>query len=432
MKQLIFLTLIFGGCIQPASPPDVQAERSLVLTDDGAWCWFQDPRAVYHEGAYRRTYTGWMTKSGQMQVGRYDHDSGDIESVTLKEEWDVDDHNTPAFLVLPDGRLMAFYARHNKVGLFARTTSNPEDISTWDPEVTVSNTDRITYSHPVQLSAEKNRIYVFWRGPSWKPTFTYSDDGETWSEPQILLQEIGREAQDIRPYLKVVSDGISTIHFTFTNGHPRVEPTNSVYYVKYEAGQFSRADGKEIGKMNSLPIDHNLSDLVYDATKGDARAWIWDIALDAAGQPVIVYTRLPEEKDHRYHYVRWNGSNWEDHFITKAGGWFPQTPEGDEEREVHYSGGISINQSNPSVVYFSRLVGDEFEIQKGTTRDKGQTWEIEAITSNSTFRNVRPVFPHGYPGDGDHVLWMAGQYIHYTEYDTAIRFLTTPPRGAGS
>ena len=155
LKIFAVYSIGIAGCIPPEHPPTASEIATRVFTDDGAWCWFQDPRAVYHEGVHRRTYTGWMTKDGRLQVGTYDHDTGSIESLTLKEEWDIDDHNTPSFLVLPGGRLTAFYARHNKVGLFARTTSRPEDISAWDSEVIVSNEDRITYSHPVRLSAER-------------------------------------------------------------------------------------------------------------------------------------------------------------------------------------------------------------------------------------------------------------------------------------
>ena len=419
----LLILIVLVGCESGAYEQPPSDDQATLFTDDGAWCWFQDPRAVYHEGTHRRTYSGWMTKGGQLVVAQYDHLTKEIDTLVLKEEWDVNDHNTPSFLVRPDGHIMAFYARHNKVGLYARRTQNPEDITAWEDEILVSDEDRITYSHPVQLKAENNRLYVFWRGPSWKPTFSYSDDGITWAESQILIQQKGREDDDIRPYLKVVSDGDSTIHFAFTNGHPRNEPTNSVYYIKYVNGAFYAANGSRIGTMNQLPVDHLNSDLVYDAAQHEARAWVWDIALDSDGQPHIAYTRLPEETDHQYHFAYWDGKAWNDHFISNAGGWFPQTEPEKQEREVHYSGGISFNQHNPAVLYFSHYRDSQFEISRAETNDKGKTWSIEPITEQSDHLNVRPVFPHGYNKEGDHVLWMNGTYVHYTDYSTAIRFL---------
>ena len=62
--------------------------------------------------------------------------------------------------------------------------------------------------------------------------------------------------------------------------------------------------------MSSLPIGHRMSDVVYDGKATNIRAWIWDIGVDEDEFPVIVYTRLPQETDHRYHYARWSGETW--------------------------------------------------------------------------------------------------------------------------
>lgn len=419
--SFLFVLLVLSGW-SPNSAAEKLANSALTFTSDGAWCWFQDPRAVYIAGQRKRTYAGWMTSDGQLRVGAYDHDSGDKEEVTIKENWGVDDHNVNSFLVLPDKRLMIFYARHNETGLFSRTTSKPEDISRWEREITVADTPRITYSHPVYLSAEK-RFYVFWRGESWKPTFSTSADGMTWTAPQILIQDDGRTDGTIRPYLKVISDGISEIHFAFTDGHPQNEPENSIYYFKYKAGEFFKANGKRIGTMDSLPIRHRKSDIVYDAKTTKIRSWVFDIALNEFGNPVIVYTRIPSINYHFYHYANWNGDVWFDTEITPAGKWFSQTPISSREKEPYYSGGITLNHANPSVLYLSREIGPTFEIEKWTTSDHGRTWSATAITSNSNSNNVRPVVPRGYDGKQDHVLWMKGDYNHYTKYHTGIWLL---------
>jgi len=395
-------------------------EHYKKLSDDGAWCWFQDPRAVTVEGKHRRTYAQWMTSEGKLQVGYFDHDTGEIQVVTLKENWDIDDHNVGSFLVLPDKRLMVFYALHDKTGLFCRTASYPENINQWENEVIIDDSHHITYSHPVYLT-EENRYYVFYRGPSWKPTFSTSSDGKIWSQPQILIEETGRESHDIRPYIKIVSDGKSTICFGFTDGHPRDENENSIYYLKYHKGRFYRVDGTMIGTIDHLPIEHKHTTLVYDGRETKVRAWVWDIALDKQGHPVIAYTRLPKETDHRYHYVRWTGKEWLDIEICPGGKWFPQTPREEKEPEPHYSGGMALDHSNPSILYLSRPIKGIFEIEKWSTSDKGNHWISDAITENSKTANVRPVVPRGNIGKKDHLLWMHGNYIHYTNYHTDIR-----------
>ena len=53
-----------------------RAEDFTTVTEDGAWCWFSDPRAVYYKGTYERTYTGFVTSGGDIMVAFKDHKTG--------------------------------------------------------------------------------------------------------------------------------------------------------------------------------------------------------------------------------------------------------------------------------------------------------------------------------------------------------------------
>lgn len=401
--------------------PDVPpTDDSVLFTADGAWCWFQDPRAVFLNGPRPTTFACWMTSKGKLEIGAFDHSRKSVEIFTLKERWDADDHNTAAILVLPDRRLMVFYARHNKRGLYCRSTVRPAEITAWEDEVLILDAPRLTYSHPVFLKRE-GTYYVFFRGETWKPTFCTSKDGRVWSPPQVLVQDAGREARDIRPYLKVASDGESAIHFAFTDGHPRNEAHNSLYYLKYADGVFQGADGRRIAGIPELPISHRQTDCVYDGKRTGVRAWVWDIAIDAEGQACIAYTRLPAETDHRYHYARWVGDRWLDSEVAPGGRWFPQTPDSTQEPEPHYSGGMALAPQDPSVLYLSRQSADGFVIERWSTKDRGLTWTSRPAENARQGLNVRPVVPHGVSGSPDHVLWMNGRYIHFSNYHTGIR-----------
>lgn len=424
ISKMLILTALF--CLTVCSWA-AAAENHPAFSDDGAWCWFQDPRTVYVEGEHKRTYVQWMTHDGRLQVGFYDHDTGERKSYILKEGWGVDDHNVGSFLVLPDKRLMVFYATHGGKGLYCRTAKAPESITDWEDEVTVVGGPGVTYSHPVYLSSEK-MFYVFWRGSTRKPTYSKFADGKTWSEPRVLIEQDDGQ-KGARPYLKVFSDGKSAIHFAFTDGHPDAELTNSIYYLRYKKGAFYKADGTRVGGSDDLPIQHTESDLVYDAKPSKARAWVWDIALDRAGRPIILYTRMPDGTDHRLHHARWTGTKWQDTELCAGGGWFPQTPEGKKETEPWYAGGMCFKHSDPSVVYLSRKVNGVFEIERWSTLNGGKSWTSVPITSGSKELNVRPVVPRGYAGKQDHVLWMHGPYTHFTNYRTAIRMLGASEAG---
>jgi hypothetical protein len=391
-----------------------------VLAADGAWCWFQDPRAVYIDGAFRRTYASWIARSGALQVGWWDHDRRRSFVHELKPDWGRNDHGSGSLLVLPDRRLMVFYAQHNGRGLYCRTTSRPEDIGDWNAEVTVSPAPRVTYSNPVYLRDE-NLIYVFWRGTDWMPAFATSPDGTTWSAERTLLRGTESDRATARPYFKVASDGRSIIHVAFTDGHPRDEAHNSIYCLKYECHEFHAVDGSYLGCGDELPIEKCRDAMVYDGRLHGVRAWIWDLAQDSRGHPVIAYTRLPSRADHRYHYARWDGAAWTDTQITPGGSWFPRTRFLTREREPHYSGGMSLDHGDPSIVYLSRPVDGIWEIERWATVDDGTHWTATPITRASRQSNVRPVVPRGFDRGGGHLLWMHGRYVHYTNYRTEIR-----------
>ncbi len=436
---LLFLVLCAWSSATLFAGESRKAEDWPSLTDDGGWCWFSDPRAVSDNG---RTYTGWVTEQGSVQAAELVHASGKVKVVTLHEGYERDDHDNPAFLVLPDGRLMAFYSRHGggrNPGIQSRVTSRGGDFATWEPEITLPLHDEsggragISYCNPFQLSDEGNAIYLFWRGISYKPTMAKSlDGGKTWSSAQPLFSQAGLPVGN-RPYAKYASNGRDRIHFLFTDGHPRNEPFNSVYYACYRAGVFYRADGSRICGAEELPMLPEQADRIYDARATGARAWIWSIACDEQDRPVVAYTRIPTETDHRYHYARWDGGRWVDTEICGGGGWFPQTPPGKTETEPHYSSGLVIDSTDPSVVYLTRPVEGVREVERRTTSDGGLTWRMEAVTRESRHDNIRPVVVRNHSSDGPTVLWqsLTGRYRHFTDYRCSIKAAFVAPAGIG-
>jgi hypothetical protein len=244
--------------------PPGEAYRSF--TGDGAWCWFSDPRAIFYSGEHKRTYSGWVDASGSVVVAYYDHDKGTIESHILHERFEKDDHDNPSFFVDAEGKLLVFYSKHGtgKSPIHLARATKAEDITEWEPVQLLALNDTITYAglrdsytyaNPVQLADENNRLYLFWRGADFKPNYSFSDDGgKTW-EPGAILVLPERIYKNRRPYLKVASNNKDVIHFAFTDGHPHVEPTNSIYYAKYRGGALYKANGekiKEKGNANQI------------------------------------------------------------------------------------------------------------------------------------------------------------------------------------
>ena len=421
--QLIAAALMLAP-LAPVAAADKPDGGFATFTSDGAWCWFSDPRAIYR---YGKIFAGWMTSDGSVQIGAMTAATGAVQIVTLAPRFEADDHDSPSLLFLPDGRLAVFYSKHSNArgDMHLRTTSKPEDISEWSPDrelgFLVARGRGVTYSNPAMLSDEGNAIYVFWRGGDWKPTFSVSKDlGQTWSPPRTVIERPGTDNGN-RPYVKAWNDGKGRIDLIFTDGHPRNESTNSVYFLRYEKGVFSKADGTRVGGMQDLPLDPAKCDRVYDGSTA-GRGWIWDIA-EQDGRPAIAYTRMPTEDDHRYCYARWTGKEWKDSPVAPAGKWFPQTPPGKKEGEPHYSAGMAIDPRFVDTLYLSAPANGIFEIEKWRTPDGGQSWQHEPITQHSTSANIRPFAVRNAPPGSPNLMWMnlSGHYIHYTKFLTSLQ-----------
>lgn len=405
-------------------------EEFLAFAHDGGWCWFADPRAVYRNG---RLYAGWIDSNGSLVVGALTLATGKIERHTLHVHLEKDDHDNPTFAFHSDGRLMCFYSRHSRDDMYVVDSVNPEDISAWHPaRLIVLNSketnahvysdghDRYTYPSPFRLGDEGGRIYLFWRGLDHKPNVSTSDDdGATWSPGRIVIFP-SETYQNQRPYTKIHGNGRDRIHIAFTDGHPRNEPANGIHYACLRGGGFYRADGSKIRSFDGLPFGPRDADIVYDARQTQVKAWVWEVAEDPNGYPVIVYVRFPDDGDHRYHYARWDGRQWHDHEIVGAGRWFPKTTDGETEREPNYSPGIALDRANPDVVYLSRPIDGVLEIERWQTHDMGATWDCSSVTSRSKNDNVRPYVVN--TDEGTSLLWLnVVRYRHYTEYLCSVR-----------
>lgn len=251
-------------------------------------------------------------------ISSYDLNSNKIEEFTLHSELQVDDHNVPSILVLPNRKLLAFYSEHNG-HIFMRKSKMAENINEWKNEIILfekDNKHRYCYVNPVMLSDENNRIYLFGRNivrndkGNYSDTRTYciySDDlGRTWSEELNILDN---RSHNDRQYVKITSDNKSRIDFLFTNGHPTYQENISVFHMYYEKGDFKLTNGDHIIPFSKKePIKVEEVTKVHDSDRESTRAWIWDIALDGENKPVITYTLYSSATNHLYYHARWDGN----------------------------------------------------------------------------------------------------------------------------
>lgn len=404
------------------------AEDYQVITRDGAWCWFSDPRAIYVDD---KMFGGFVDKEGSIWAFCYDPSTCQSKQYKLFNKLDYDDHANPSIMALSDQRLVLFFSAHGGTKnspIYNAVSKYPSDISSWE-EVQEINPEMegslgVCYTNPVMLSDENNRVYLFFRGRDFKPTCIYTDDLKTWSQPINLVRNDPGYGQGGRPYTKITTNHNDKIFFAFTDAHPRDRATNSIYFMMYKNGKICKADGTVVSETLGSIIPSQV-DKVYDATRTFDKAWIWDIAFDESEKPILVYARFSDrDNKHSYWYARWNGIKWENHKITDAGQWFQRTEYVKEkpEYECNYSGGVYLDHENPNILYTSRPINDRFEIEKWTFTGGKQKWITEAITYQSEKDNVRPFVVRNHRGSQPSVLWMYNyKYPGFKAYDCAIR-----------
>ncbi len=414
-----FCTAFVGiVCFLPVAPLSAAtAVQPVVICRDGAWCWYQDERALVVDG---RMLVGSVSGAGDVQASVLDLSRLTTTTVVLHAALEVDDHAAPSFLQRSDGRVAAFYSRHGGDTLtrYRLTSAAGGDLAQWDPEQALDAGTAATYSNPFQLPAEEGKTYLFFRGLNTDPSYwSTTNGGATWAGPLKLVDYPGR------PYAKYCSDGSNTIHFVFTEAHPDEYQPTSLYHMFYRAGGLYRSDGSFITNLVDAPVTPAQATRLYDGAAATGEAWSWDVHLDRAGRPVAPYatfaSRSPD--DHRYRYARWDGSQWRDREIARAG---TRLYSG----QASYSGGICVDPEQPHVVYLSSNVNitnggvcgtGHWEIYRGQTADGGATWTWRALTRNSTVDNLRPLVPAGHTNETT-VLWMRGTYTSYTSYALQI------------
>jgi len=465
-RSLIILSFCLLGLIAlPAGRLAEPGEASIVtLKKNGGWCWYQDPRAIINGnllvfGSVAASDRNG-SKPGDVEVTSWDLGSGRIESFKLHPEFQADDHDVPAFLLLPGGRILASYMTHGNDRLMRwRISDAPLDISAWSEELTSDIGAPLSYSNLFMLADENNRIYNFHRGIGWNPNFMVSDDlGESFHYGGRLLNwprpekgAIGYSGLDGgRPYVKYASDGASEIHFVTTEDHPRAFD-NSIHHGFIREGGVYNSSGDLAGKLAGSPEGGVfIRDLTVVFQGGpDNVAWTIDLDIDQHGNPFTVFSVQRDGAkwretpgrgglDHRYWYARWDGVSWQAREIAYAGTRL-------YAREDDYTGLAALDPGNPDVVYISTnsdpSTGEPLissydgerhrEIFRGETGDGGRTWKWLAVTKDSPADNIRPIIPNGV-GNREVVIWLRGEYRSYTDYDLdVVGFSGFPPGKKG-
>lgn len=388
----------------------------------GAWTWFNDPRALFHEGTQKRTYFGGVEgQTSNVVIGQVDHKTGIVTNVTLRASLEEDDHDNPGLLLRPsDSKLVAFYSKHNAENThYWKVASNAESIASWGSEQSSTDTGyTLTYANPYIIDGDSNACYLFYRRKktadgTWYWAYKRTTDYSSFGSPVDIWYVAGLSYGS---YLKIRKNGANRLDFLAADGNPSWDTNRSVYhfYCEWSGGalHWYKSDGTEI--TSGLPLTPADVTKIYDGSTYNS--WIWDISIDGSGYPRALMLREHATDDLRCMYSRWNGSAWTTAVeITAFGSRMYST-------EPHYAGGACFDQADINKVYIGKQVSGIYEMQEWATTDDGATWaKTQDITSGSSsgFFNVRPYSPEGHDGTCAMLYW-SGPYVSAQDYNAYI------------
>jgi len=428
-------------------------EDFISITKDGMWTWYGEPKAVYFEGKYRRTYMTWTQRSGTKGIAYYDHDTKDTMVRDLpKMPYGGDDHNHPSIIMRPDGKILIFCTGHDGTEVTELISKNPEDITEWEPAIYPASKSWFCYPNAIFLKDEgdSGRFYLFFRDSLQEPWFTTSDDwGRTWKNPRYHLFHVSTYPNSAyKPYVKYASNNKDEIHIVIERqnrqGNAAEKP---IYFAKYKKGVFYSVDGKQIATINQLPLLDTQLDTIFYAYRFGCSNTCYDVAIDSFGNPVIVMDMFKGTDINIYWYMRWTGKSWYKRPLINSGAY--------RGAQSGFAAGITLDHENPNILYMCRQILKEaatpfnimdtsytnytnnlsaskwividsvHELDKWVTKDGGVTWDTIPITRNSANKNFLPCVPRNHKEANARVnlIWLNGIYTSMSPdgYNAAVR-----------
>ena len=423
--------MFFQTIIYSQSEKDYVDSKMYEFIGDGAWCWFQDERAVVDTKKEKLVIGSANTKSG-VDLIIFDIKEKKVESKKGFGGLEyTDDHNSPGLLVAPNGNYLALwnhhYDKHNtRYSIYDGQKWSSEKRFDWN-KIPGGTNYTICYSNIYYLSSE-DRIYNFARANERAPNFIYSDDnGETWSFGGQITTNSSSSYN--KGYYKYWGDGVERIDIVFTEQHPR-DHTTSIYHGYIQDGKTYNSEGVEadndIYDRGYIPTFDKFTKVFAHNTRVNGvtmgRCWQHDIVRYDDGVVAILFKARADnsEYDHRNFYARYDGDEWKITYIGKAG-----TKMYDSEQD--YTGLGALCPDDPDRIYISSPYnpGDDNskagkrEIWRGTTTDNGETWSWEPVTANSSVDNFRPIVPKWEPGK-EALLWWRGTYQTAQIFSTSV------------
>ncbi len=394
----------------PAGPPN-----TLLLTDDGMMANGTLPLGSLElDGA---VFVGHNSQDGP-RVAKHVLATGvTTVSDSLRTAIGNSDHSAPCVVARSDGRLTAFYSRHNiENTAYQRTTVNPGDVSSWGTEVNLNDGGAITY--PSVIVCGSRWLLTFRVDNSWRYRVS-TDEGATWG-PGITAATYSGDGSGSRPYLLPVWNAAqSRVDFAvIAQGADRfLVPYLWHVYATFDGSNaltFFKTDGTSLGAAFDAA---NATEIYNGAPDGVDIAFQIVTINPSTGAVWIMARRINSTTSSDMLLYRQNGTGWlGPSTIYNAG--YPTSPT-----RTDYVPGAVFHPTDPTRVFGIRSTGysGPSRLAEYATTDGGATWAFVREMTPWSEDNVELLRPHAIQNGTKYlVAWASGRFTELTDWDTSI------------
>ncbi|MBE7066486.1 MAG: hypothetical protein E7385_02925 [Ruminococcaceae bacterium] len=389
--------------------------QSSILVENASYTWWNNKQAIRYVDKKDQTYISHATESGGICITSYDHNTGNIQTSVLAQFNLVDDHNSPGLAILPDGRILAVYSRHNAdTKLRWKVSTNAEDITSFSEEKYVECNKKVTYAQIYRISYEEYR--VFYRAVTGWATRVYNWVYDEWSDEVRWIEE----KKGSQYYLWVQEDVAEGRLNIFMTGHPKGGYDQNIRFGYFDAdSNICKLDGTVIGNLDvqasKILTPRDFTDIVYEASENE-HTRLYDMTYMSDKMGVLYGVGVGTEDTSKYYYAYYDQetNTWIKNLICDSGKWLVAGNM--------YFGGISYDRKDMQTIYVSRREGDVCRLEKWHTDDYGATWKIVDIIDEAASEDIvvmRPISPYNAHDDID-VIYIKGTYPSYSTFNTEL------------
>ena len=388
----------------------LNCKENNVIAHDGTTLFYNTPHAIYFSGEQDRTYFGWTTSQGQVNVRHYDHSNNNLSEITtiLDYKEKADDHAAPAIIILNNkykkGKILVAHSFHNsKLHLFesveVESTENLVQVKEWD----------IVATYP-RLLQSNNNVFIFFRSSGGisqgNLSVIYSTNGgQEWSKPVVLLDF---EAEFV----------------TYANSPIIIDDEIIINFVNYNT--IDQKHGPEI-YLQSISIDELINTssfttitsldtpVFYDSDMKNAR--VFDLVAKNKKQINIGLVTYMEEFSR---FLPSNNKAYNLTLIKKDGEWaYSEKNLFSYVDSSYYAGSITINPKQTQ----QAIVSSANETRKNITlKFLGANNENINLLLPGNSDLIRPSFISNYHEEMPLTFLKVKRYARYTDFQTELMY----------